>query len=110
MGFKLEGYIGIFYGVFGLFVEVHLPHRALVFSLFTDQFGDGLRAVIQVGFGQHIHIMAHIGIDEIMRNHGVVDRALYLYTVFKQYLDVVFKVMANFFDLIIFKKKGKPLD
>jgi hypothetical protein len=32
---------------------------------------DGFGRILQISLRQYVHIVAHIGIDEVMRNHGV---------------------------------------
>ena len=102
--FQLQSDIGIFCGVFFHLFGNGIPHGSLVFSFFTDQGFNGNRSIIQVVFGQSIHIVALIGFDEVMGNHRVEKRPFHLNIVPTQYRDVVFKVLSNFFDGFIIEK------
>ena len=105
MIFELKGDIGIFNGVFGLFVDRYIAHRPLIGTFFSDQFGNGLWFVTQISLSQDIHIMTHIGIDQIVRNHGVKDGSMNRHTVLLQYLDIVFEIVSYFFDGWTMKKR-----
>ena len=73
MIFELKGNIGIFNSIFGLFIDRYIAHRPLARPFFSDQFGYGLWLVTQISFSQDVHIMAHVGIDQIVRNHSIKD-------------------------------------
>ncbi len=60
---------------------------------------------MQVLLGQKVHIVAAIGLQKVMCQHGIEECAFYLYAVVGQDSEVVFKVLSYFGNFLIGKKR-----
>ena len=58
----------------------------------------------EVGLAQKIEVMAHVRIDEVVRQHGVKERPAHLHTVFVEHPDVILQVLTDLFDGRILKE------
>ena len=106
--FELPSNIGIFHSVFLYLIYRHSAHRTLGFP-FANKALDSNRRIVQVGFAEDIHIVAHIGVEQVMSYHRIEECALYLNTVVLQYFEVVFQILTYFGYLFILKKRTELL-
>ncbi|MPM52367.1 hypothetical protein SDC9_99126 [bioreactor metagenome] len=65
--------------------------------------------VFQVGFCHVIHPVPEFGIEEIMRNHRIEEFSFYANAVMAKGEDIVFEVLSNFFDPVIFEKRPENI-
>ncbi len=61
--FELEGYVRIFASVFHNLLYFHVAHGLLIFALLANELLNGLRLVSQIRLRQHVHVVAHIGLQ-----------------------------------------------
>ncbi len=94
--FELERNVGILSRIIQDLVRRQIAHVPLILAL-ADQRFDRDALVVQISFREDVHVVAHIRLDQIMRNHRVEQRAFDLHAVVHQDADVVFDVLSNFF-------------
>ncbi|CAI8244906.1 MAG: Uncharacterised protein [Flavobacteriia bacterium] len=63
----------------------------------------------EVGLAQKIEVVAHVRIDEIMRQHGVVERPSNLHIVFVQHPDIILQILTDLFNGRILKEGAEQL-
>jgi len=76
--------------------ERHLVHGFLVLAFFADELGDGNGFVAEEGFREVIHVVALVGVDERVGDHGVEEFALDGNALLGEDCDVKFEVVADF--------------
>ena len=96
--------IGVLHSIFCLLFQRNIAHTELVFALFPDEFGDGNGRIVEVGLGQHIHVVAHIGVDEVVGQHGIEQFSFDLYAIILHHFDVIFEVLPHLFNAFRFKE------
>ena len=110
MLFELQSDIGILNRILGLLIEWDIAHGPLIFSFFPNQCGNGLGGIVEVGTRQNIHVVPPIRIDEVMSQQGVVKGPNHAQLIVGQYFEIVFEVMRDLFDAVVFKKGTKFID
>ena len=101
---EAQGDIGIFAGVVADFARSEVAH---VFLLATgaDEFLNVDGAVVEIGLGEVIHVVALLGFHDIVRQHGVEELAFHLDAVVGEDGEVVFQVLSDL-DLPFVLKEG----
>ena len=99
---ELQCDVGILGGIFLDQFHRHLAHRLLL-TAFANQFLDGNGDVVKVDLGEVVHVVALLGFDEVMRQHGVKELSSHANAVLRQHRDVVFQVLPNLKDAFVFK-------
>ena len=89
---EAQGDVGILGGVRAYALHCHLAHRELFLAalLRAYELVDVDCAVTQVGLGQIVHTVVHLGLQDVVCDHGVEHRAAHLDAVVGEHIDVVF--------------------
>ena len=94
---QLEGDVSVLGGVVHHLGGVHVGHVALVLALFANEGFDGNGLVVQVGLGQDVHAVLHVGVDQVVGHHGVKHLVLDVHVVAAHDLVVVLEVVGHHF-------------
>ena len=100
---KLQCNIGVLGGIFLDQAHRHVAHGFL-HSSFADQILDGDSEVVKVDLREIVHVVALLGFEEVMCQHGVEHFALHADAVLHQHGDVVFQVLPDFEDAFVLKQ------
>ena len=93
---QAQGDVSILAGIFINLCGREVGHVFLLASLGADEFlnVDGL--VVQVDFGQVVHVVAQLGLQHVVGQHRVEHRAGQTDAVSGQHVEVVLDVLADF--------------
>ena len=102
--FQPEGDVGVLAGV-----AVHLgggevAHVALSLSFRADEVFDGDGCVVQVDVRQVVHVVPQLGLQHVVRDHRVEQRAFHLYAVVGQHQQVVLDVLSHLQGVGVFQQ------
>lgn len=75
--FQLQGNVSVFAGVTIDFFGCEIAHTFLVLPARAYQFVDVDGLIVQVDFGQVVHVMSQLGLKHVVGKHGVEQRALH---------------------------------
>ena len=95
-GFQFQGDVSIFGSIVAYPFRRHITHRQLALSLRTDECVDMDGLIVEIHFSHEVHVVMHLGLQDIMGNHRVEHRTLYPHAVIGQHDDVVFHVLPHF--------------
>ena len=102
---QLQGDIGVFAGIFRQSLRGYRAHAELVFPFFADELLDMDGFIIEIGFCQVVHVVPHIGLNQVMGQHGVEQLPFDFHLVPLQDGDVVFQVLTGFGNVFIFQER-----
>ena len=92
----MKGDVGILGSVLIDFRWSEVAHGLLVFATWTDQFVDVDGFVVEIDFGQVVHVVSEFGMKDIMRNHRVEHFAFHLDAIVGEHHDVVLQILSDF--------------
>ena len=78
-----------------------VAHRLLVFALRPYQLLDVNCLVVEEDFGEIVHVVIKLWLDDVVREHCIKHLSLYLYSVVHQHLVIVLDVLSHFQDFWI---------
>ena len=99
---EAEGDVGILAGVAVDVGGREVGHGLLAPALVAQQFFDVDGAVVQVDFGQVVHVVAQLGLEDVVGQHGVEQRTPDLHAVVLQHNHVVLDVLPHLQGLRVF--------
>ena len=91
---QLEGDVGVLAGVAVDFGGGEVAHALLSLAPRADELVDVDGAVVQVDFGQVVHVMSKFGLEHVVGEHGIEKRTLHTDTVVLQDNHVVLDVLT----------------
>ena len=97
----------------GIFIDgrrFQVGHRFLSLSFRANQFLNVNGTVTKQHFGHVIHIMPLLGLHDIVRQHGVINRASDFHAVVREHHDVVFKVLPHFERTLVLVDRTEAVD
>ena len=94
--FELQGDVGIFGGVGAHRFGGDLSHGELVFPFRAYQFVDVNGFVVEVYFGEVVHVVPLFGLQQVMGDHRVEKFPAGAYAVIAQHDVIVFDVLSDF--------------
>ena len=100
--------VGILRGVLLHALDVHQVHRQLLGTL-ADQRLDLDRPVVQVLFGQDVHVVARFGIQQVVEDHRIVEAAPDLNAQLPQHHQVELDVLADLGDAFVLEQRADDL-
>ena len=107
---QLPRYVRIFGRVLTNVLHGHFTHRALPLTARPDERLDGDGAIAEVGFGEVIHVVAQLGVEQVVGDHRVEEWAVDSDTVFDQHHEVELDVLPHFPDRGVLKWRGEGSD
>ena len=75
-----------------------VAHRLLVLALRTYQLLDVNRLVVEEDFGEIVHVVIELWLDDVVGEHRIKHLSLYLHTIVHQHLVIVLDVLSHFQD------------
>ena len=94
--------VRIFAGITVHIFRRKVAHILLVFASCPDKFVDVDSAVVQVDFGQVVHVVAKLRLQYIMGKHGIEKFPLYLHSVILQDNHVVLDILPYLHGIFVF--------
>ena len=108
--FQPQGDVGILAGILVHLARSKAAHTPLLLSLRSDELVDVDGAVVEVDLRHVVHVVAELGLDEVMGYHGVEQLAAHLDTIVHQHLYIVFDVLSNFQYRLVFVEWTENVD
>ena len=75
-----------------------VAHRLLVLALRAYQLFDVNSLVVEENFGEIVHVVIKLWLDDVVGEHCIKHLSLYLHTVVHQHLVIVLDVLSHFQD------------
>ena len=107
---QLPRYVRIFGRVLTNVLHRDFTHRALPLTARPDERLDGDGAVAEVGFGEVIHVVGQLGVEQVMSDHRVEEWAVDTDAVFDQHHEVELDVLPHLLDRGVLKRRGEGSD
>ena len=97
---EAERDVGVFCGVGAYEFDGYFAHVFLWSStlFLADEFVDVYGAVVEVGFGEEVHAVAHVGLQEVVGYHGVEHGRCEVQSVVGEHGEVVLEVLPHLED------------
>ena len=99
---QAEGDVGILTGVAEDLFGRKVTHGLLPFAARADQLVDVDGLVMQVDFGQVVHVVSQFRLQDIMGQHGVEQRAAHFGSIVHQDNHVILDVLSHLHRLLVF--------
>ena len=104
---QLEGDVGVFAGVAVDFGGGEVAHALLSLAPRADELVDVDGAVVQVDFGQVVHVVPQLGLEHVVGEHGVEERTLHADAVVLQDNHVVLDVLPHLHRFRVFVERAE---
>ena len=107
---QLPRHVGVLRGVFADLLDGHLAHRALPLAARPDERLDGDGAITEVSLGEVIHVVAQLGVEQVVGDHRVEEWAVRTDAVFDQHHEVELDVLPHLTDGGVLEWRGEGSD
>ena len=109
-GFQAEGDVGVLAGVAADVGGGQVAHGLLSLAARADELVDVDGAVVQVDFGQVVHVVPQLGLQDVVGQHRVEQGACHACAVVLQDDDVILDVLSHLQALFIFVEGAEEAD